>query len=85
MSLLLNGTIKVIGPIEQKSDKFSCRMVVIETNETYPQLISFQFSQARIDLPDAFREGDHVTISFNLRGREANGRYYNTLEAWKIE
>jgi len=25
-----------------------------------------------------------VDVSFNLRGREFNGRYYNTLDVWKV-
>jgi hypothetical protein len=25
-----------------------------------------------------------VEVSFNLRGREFNGRYYNTLDVWKV-
>ena len=31
-----------------------------------------------------FAEGDTVRVSFNLRAREYNGRWYNDLRAWKI-
>jgi hypothetical protein len=29
--------------------------------------------------------GQQVEVSYNVRGREFNGKYYNTLDAWKIE
>jgi hypothetical protein len=25
-----------------------------------------------------------VTVSFDIRGREYNGRYYNNLQGWKV-
>ena len=34
---------------------------------------------------DSFRVGDRVTVAFNLRGNEHNGRHYLSLAAWKIE
>jgi len=29
--------------------------------------------------------GEELELSFDLRGREYNGKYYNTLNAYKIE
>jgi hypothetical protein len=29
--------------------------------------------------------GQQVEVSYNVRGREFNGRYYNTLDAWKVQ
>jgi hypothetical protein len=26
-----------------------------------------------------------VEVSYYVRGREFNGRYYNTLDAWKVQ
>jgi len=34
---------------------------------------------------DTVKRGDAVEVSFNVRGREFNRRYYNTLDAWKVE
>jgi hypothetical protein len=39
---------------------------------------------------DAFKVGNQLEVSFNLRGREWTSpagevKYFNTLEAWKIE
>ena len=30
------------------------------------------------------QEGQEVTVSFDIRGREYNGRYFNNLQAWKM-
>lgn len=38
---------------------------------------------------DQFNDGEEIKVQFNLRGREWNGpqgvKYFNTLEAWRIE
>lgn len=31
-----------------------------------------------------FQVGDRVKVSFNIKGREYNGRWYNDLRIWKI-
>lgn len=36
------------------------------------------------DKYDKVRRGDNVTVSFNLRGREWKGRYFPSLQGWKI-
>ena len=32
-----------------------------------------------------FHVGDNVKVSFNISGREYNGRWFNDLRAWRIE
>ena len=78
------GTIKAIFDTQVVSDKFKKREFVITTEDKYPQDIMFQTTQDKCGLLNNFTEGQTVTVSFNLRGRESNGKYYNTLEAWKI-
>jgi hypothetical protein len=85
------GTIKVIGETIQVTEKFSKRDLVITDQSMYPQDISFQLSQDKCSMLDAFQNGNQVEVSFNLRGREwANPttgevKYFNTLDAWRIE
>lgn len=33
---------------------------------------------------DKFTVGDQVKVSFNVRAREYNGRWYNDIRAWRI-
>lgn len=78
------GTIKTIMQTQQVSDKFKKREFVVTTEGQYPQDVLFQVTQDKCNVLDSFKQGQNVTIAFNLKGRESNGKYYNTLEAWKI-
>lgn len=85
------GYVLQVGPTEQKSEKFRCRQLVLKTdaNSQYPQEVAFQLSQDRCELADNLREGQLVTVHYNLRGRrwEKDGKvaYFNTLDVWRIE
>ena len=82
----LIGSIKVIGDIQSFNSGFSKRELVVTIPDgNYPQDICVEFHKDRADLLNALAIGDHVKVTFNLRGREYNGRYYNTLVAWKLE
>ena len=85
------GTLKVKFDTQRVSERFQKREFVLttEANTPYPQHVSFQVTQDKCSLLDAYNEGDELRIQFNLRGREWNGpqgvKYFNTLEAWRIE
>ncbi len=87
----LTGTVKVVNDTVQISEKFSKReFVVTDTSSMYPQDILFQATQDKCSLLDTVQPGDQVDVSFNLRGREWTSpqgevKYFNTLEAWRIE
>ena len=87
----LTGTVKVVNNTVQVSEKFSKReFVVTDTSSMYPQDIMFQSTQDKCSMLDAVQTGDQVEVSFNLRGREWTSpqgevKYFNTLEAWRIE
>lgn len=85
MSFQIKGTIVKIGDTESKSANFQVRELVLRVEDgKYPQFIALQLSNDRCDLADNFGEGQEVTVHFDLRGREHNGRYYNSLNCWKI-
>ncbi len=42
-------------------------------------------TQKNVDVLDKFVEGQEVEVSFRIRGREYNGKYFNNIEAWRIE
>lgn len=83
------GTIKVIEATQVVSDKFKKREFVLTTGDTYPQHVSFQLTQDKVELLANYQVGDKIKVQFNLRGREWNGpqgvKYFNSLEAWRIE
>ena len=42
------------------------------------------FGDDRVNELGRFQVGDPVKVSFNVRAREYNGRWYNDLRIWKI-
>ena len=83
--LTMKGAIKLINPVKVISDKFSVREFVITTADKYPQEVIFQTVNDKMDIITPYGQGQEVTVSFNVRGREYNGKYYNTLDAWKVQ
>ena len=89
--LKIKGAVKLINEVKVISDKFSVReFVVTIPNDKYPQDVIFQTVNDKMDVLDLIKKGQEVEVSFNLRGREyaAPGqpvRYYNTLDAWKVQ
>jgi hypothetical protein len=84
--LTMKGAIKLINPIKVISDKFSVREFVIVTGDAkYPQEVIFQTVNDRMDVIAPYGQGQEVEVYFNVRGREYNGRYYNTLDAYKVQ
>jgi hypothetical protein len=80
----IKGVIKLINPIKVISDKFQVREFVITTLDKYPQHIIFQTVNDKMDIIAPYGEGQEVEVSYNVRGREYNGKYYNTLDAWQV-
>ena len=81
------GTVKVIGAEETvgAAGTFKKRLVVVQTDEQYPQSIPVDFVQDKCSVLDKYAIGDKVKISVNVRGNEYNGKYYVSLNGWKIE
>ena len=42
------------------------------------------FGQDKVAELDKYQVGDRIKVSFNLRSREYNGRWYNDLQIWRI-
>lgn len=86
MAFEVEGRLHRLFATEQKSSSFQTREFVLEIPDgNYPQLIKFQAVQDRCAMLDRFSEGDQVKVSFDLRGREWNGKYLTNLNAWRIE
>jgi hypothetical protein len=86
----VTGKIKVINPEQQVSATFRKRELVVATEEQYPQYISINFVQDKCDLLSAYKVGEAVKVSINLRGREwvnpqGETKYFNDIQGWRIE
>ena len=85
MAYELTGKIKLIQEAKTFDSGFTKReMVVTVEDGKYPQEINLEFVQDKVNLLDSLQPGQEVTVSFDIRGREYNGRYFNNLQAWKV-
>lgn len=85
MSFQISGKLVKKMEIESKTPSFQAREFVIVTQEQYPQHVKFQLVQDRCSVIDKFNENDDLTVFFDLRGREWQGKYFTNLQAWKVE
>jgi len=83
MSLQVKGIIEWIGP-QTDNGKIKKKEFVVKTEETYPQMVKFELINDKISLLDAYVKGETVEVSFNLRGREWQGKYFTSIQAWRI-
>ena len=87
----IQGSIKVIGEVQEISPTFKKRELVVSTDEQYPQTLSIEFIQDKTDLLNKFEIGQNVKVGINLRGREWENRqtkeikYFNSIQGWRIE
>ncbi len=86
MSYEYTGTVKKIGEVQTFPSGFSKREIVVTSEEDrYPQDVSFEFLKEKADLLNNIGEADRVKVTFDIGGREYNGRYFNNLKGWRIE
>jgi len=86
MSFELTGKLHRIFDTEQIKETFRKREFVVEkVDGQYPEFIKFQLVQDRTNLMDQYSEGDEVTVSFDLRGREWQGKFFTNLQAWRVQ
>ncbi len=91
MSLKIEGKIVAILPIEtgvSKTDKPWQKMnFVIDTGAQFNPNVCFQIfgSDKAGEFLATNKEGDSVTVHFNVSSHEFGGKYYHNLDAWKIE
>ena len=86
---IITGAVHKIMDIQQITDTFKKRDVVISTNGDYPQLITIQFVNDQTHLFDNILKNENVEIAVNIRGREWTSpqgeiKYFNTLQGWRV-
>lgn len=83
----ITGKIKLIGETETvgSAGTFKKRLIVISTEEQYVQHVPIDFVQDKTSILDKYQVGQEVKVSVNVRGNEYNGKYYVSLNGWRIE
>ena len=83
--LKIKGRLIMVSERMKKTETFTMRIFAIETDGQYPQKIKFQLANDRCDLIDPVKVGEEITVHFDIRGNEWEGKIINNLNAWRIE
>lgn len=86
MSFELSGTVKEIFDEQTFASGFNKREFVVTTEtDKFPQDIKFECLKDKVELVNKLKKGDQVKVTFDINGREWNGKYYVNLAAWRVE
>lgn len=66
-----------------KGTQWSSQTAVIETHEQYPKRVAFDVLGDKITEFN-LQVGEEVTVSFDINAREFNGKWWNSVNAWKV-
>lgn len=82
----ISGKITHIYDTEEVSEgKYQKRTFVIKPPGRYNKPIAFYLWNDKVKELDAFNVKDDVLVSFDVKSREYNGRWYTEVTAWKIQ
>jgi len=70
--------------VSKSGNNWKKREYVLETQETYPRKVHFDFFGDRAD-QYPLSVGDEITLSFDIESREYNGRWFTSIRGWKAE
>lgn len=62
-----------------------CDIIVEEVEGNYPQTACFSLFGDKCDFISAYKISDVITVQYNIKSREYNGKWYTNLSAWKME
>ncbi|MDA1069450.1 MAG: DUF3127 domain-containing protein [Verrucomicrobia bacterium] len=86
MAYELSGTVKEIFDEQRFDSGFNKRAFVVTSEaDKFLQDIQFECLKERVEFVEKFSIGDKVNVSFDVNGREWNGKYFVNLVAWKID
>ena len=82
---------KVIAVLDARSgtskngNAWKVQEYVIETHDTYPRKMCFDvFGEDKINQFN-IQPGEELNVSFDIDAREWQGRWFNSIRAWKVE
>ncbi len=86
------ATYEATGTLHQLNDTitydsgFKKREFVIETEDgKYPQQLKFEVVKDNCDKIGNWRDGQKITVHFDIRGNEYKEKYYVNLLCWRWE
>ena len=73
------------GVSQRTGEQWQSREYVIETQEQYPKKMCFEVFGTDKLKDFNIRSNDLIKVHFDITAREYNGKWYNSIRAWKVE
>ena len=73
------------GGVSQAGKEWMTQEYVLETEDRYPRKMSFSVFGAERIAQFNIQLGEVLTVKFEIDCKEYNGRWYNSITAWKVE
>lgn len=73
------------GGISKSGNEWKVQEYVIEDHGQYPRKMCFDVFGAEKIEQFHIQEGEELTVSFDVDAREYQGRWYNSIRAWKVD
>jgi acyl dehydratase len=86
--MIFEGVITYIGPEETVGQNaLPKRSFVVQenTDKQYKDTLMIDLLKDKIEFIKPYRVGDVVKVYLSTRANEYNGKYFNSIGAWKIE
>ena len=73
------------GGVSKTGNEWKVQEYVIETHDQYPKKMCFDVFGADKIAQFNIQVGEELNVSFDIDAREWNGRWFNSIRAWKVE
>ena len=73
------------GVSQRTGEQWQSREYVIETQEQFPKKMCFEVFGTDKLKEFNIRNNDLIKVHFDITSREYNGKWYNSIRAWKVE
>lgn len=73
------------GVSHRTGEQWQSREYVIETQEQFPKKMCFEVFGTDKLKEFNIRNNDLIKVHFDITAREYNGKWYNSIRAWKVE
>ena len=71
--------------VSQRGTNWMVQSFVIETHEQYPKKMCFEiFGEERLKSYN-IQMGEELVVYFDVEAREYQGKWFNSIRAWKVE
>ena len=73
------------GGVSKNGNEWKVQEYVIETHDQYPRRMCFDVFGADKIQQFNIQIGEELNVSFDIDAREWQGRWFNSIRAWKVE